>query len=523
MIKLLRRFQFWIRQRQIEAELAEEIEIHRAMKQEQLEQSGLHSGEAASASQRILGNITLAREDSREVWIWPWLESVWQDLAYAARNLRGQPVFTLTAVIVLAVAIGLNTSLFTVFNAIVLRPWPVKDPGRVVNVFAYGPKGISNVGGFSIAEYRYLDEHAKSFGGLVAMRRDSVSLGFEEVGERTGCLVVSANYLRVLGVEMEHGRSFIAEEDRFETPQPVTVLSYRLWKSRFGAEPGIIGKQVNLDDVPFTVVGVAARDFTGTRVGREDLWIPLSALAILRSNDPSIHRFLSKPQECCSAVAGRLAPGVSREQGRAELELLSHQFRSQFSLESNGILLTGTTFFANPTSKRAIVPVFALMFVGVTLILLLACANVSNLLIARAAARCREVAVRLSLGASRPRLIRQLLTESLMLATGASAIGILLAYQLPSLLLNRIGQSALLRVVPDASVLCYALGLGIVTCITFGLAPALYGTGCQITDALKEHARFPHTRLSLRSFLLSAQVAISIVLLIGAGLLLRGV
>ncbi len=522
-MKLIRRIHYLLRQKRLEGELAEELEFHRAMKQNELRRQGIAPEDAVFAARRELGNITGAREESRGIWIWPWIESVWQDVSYAVRNLRRQPGFTLIAAGALAAAIALNTSLFTVFNAIALRPWPVRDPAHIVTVFHAGAGAFKgNVGGFSLAEFRYLAAHTRSLSGLVAMRQDTVRLGFEDVGKRTGCLFVSGNYFHVLGVAMDRGRAFLPEEDRLDAPEPVAILSHRLWQNHFGADPEIIGKQARVDDIPFTVVGVASSDFTGMP-GRDYLWIPFAAVPLLRPEGTWARDFLHKPGHCCSDVAGRLARGVTRDQAQAELELLSRQFGSEFALESNAILLAGTTFFARPDSKRKVVPVFVLMFLGVTLVLLLACANVGNLLLARAASRSREIAVRISLGAGRGRLIRQLLTESLVLALAAAALGVLFAWKLPMLVLDRIGEAPPFRLAPDMTVLGYALALGVLACIAFGLAPALHGTRSSVSGAMKEQAFLPGVRLALRELLLSVQVAVAIVLLTGAGLMVRGV
>ncbi len=208
MLRLLNRLGYWLRHHRLEADLAEEIEFHRHMKQRELESAALPALEAATASRRALGNTMLAREDARAVWVWPWLESVWQDLAYGARNFRRQPGSTAVALLTLASAIGLNTSLFTVFTAIAFRPWPVKDPSRVVNIHSvwYAPQG-AGTGGFSLTEYRFLSDHSRSFVGLIAMREIG-GIRIED-GEKpaTGDFV-SGNYFRLLGVEMERGRGF---------------------------------------------------------------------------------------------------------------------------------------------------------------------------------------------------------------------------------------------------------------------------------------------------------------------------
>jgi predicted permease len=495
MMKFLRRLSYWTRQRKLDADLAEEMEFHRRML-------------TAEGAAHELGNATLMRENARAVWIWPWLESVWQDVAYAVRNLRRQPGFTLVAVVALASAIGVNTSLFSVFNSMALRPWPVKDPGRMVNIFRQEKRDID---GFSLAEFRYLAQHSKTFAGMIAMRNNNFDLDRQKVRSAW----VSGNFFSVLGVQMQLGRGFMPEEDLVESPQPVVVLSYITWRDRFGSDPAIVGKQVHLADVPFTVVGVTSVDFTGTSPDRVDFWGPFPAWSLLEAHESWVKDFLRKPTDCCANVAGRLAPGVAREQARAEIAVLSQQFHAQFKLENSAILLTGTAFFnSSPRAKAGIIPIFALMLGGVLLILLLACANVGNLLLARAAARRREITVRLSLGAGRQRVIRQLMTESLVLAFTAGAVGVALAYRLPKWVLNAfISEPLTFRLEPDASVLSFALILCVMACAIFGLAPALHGTRMSVTG----------TRLRLRSGFLAVQVAASVVLLVGAGLLTRGV
>src|SRR6516164_1935486 len=237
-MKLLRRLRYWLRQREMERDLAEEIDFHRAL----------------TGDLRGMGNITLAREEARAVWIWHWLQSVSQDVAYALRNLRGQPGFTAVALATLGIAIGFDTSFFTVFNAAALRPWPVKDPSRVVQVFQTDLRGAY---GFSPAEYRYLAAHVQSVSGMSVRRTDLVHLGFESFGQGTRSSFVSANYFDVFGVRMELGRGFLPDEDLIGKPENVTVLSYVLWRDRYGSDWEIVGKTIRVDELPFIVVGVA--------------------------------------------------------------------------------------------------------------------------------------------------------------------------------------------------------------------------------------------------------------------------
>ncbi|HTS61710.1 MAG TPA: ADOP family duplicated permease [Candidatus Acidoferrales bacterium] len=509
MSKFLRRLRYWIQHRKLDAELAEEMEFHRAM-------LGGESGPGAA-----MGNTTLSREDARAVWIWPWLESLWQDAAYALRTMRRAPAFALVALLALGSAIGLNTSLFTIFNAIALRPWPVRDPARVVTLHRFGREGG---GDFGIAEYRYLAQYSRSFSGLFAARN----------GERVNLqdrprqlTYVSGSYFRVLGVEMERGRGFLDQEDTTGAPVAVGVISHSLWENQFAADPEIVGRHILVDDIPFTVVGVTPADFTGTNPLRNDIWIPLAARKLLRPNDPGVGRWLTSPEDCCTPVAGRLAPGATRAQAEAESAILIEQFRAHHGLNKHEsrIVAAGTAWIETPHKKRQVVPVILTLFLAVTLVLLLACANVGNLLLARASARRREIAVRLSLGGSRFRLVRQLLVESMLLALGASGLGLLMALAFPGAILRRLTPDQAFRAVPDTNVLIYTAAIAILSCIAFGLAPALHGTRGRIAEGLKAEAGAQgtrRTRLPLRAVLLSVQVAISVILLANAGLLVHG-
>src|SRR5215475_576465 len=308
MIKLIRRIRFWLSRSRRAAELSEEIEFHRDMLA------------ANGTTPAALGNTTLAREDARAVWIWPWLESLCQDAAYGVRAMRREPAFTATALLALGSAIGVNTSLFSIFNAFALKPWTVRDPARIVTVSLFDRNGGRD---FGIAEYRYLAAHAQTLSGLVAMRNgEQVKLDDRPLQ----LTYVSSNYFRVLGVDLERGRGFLDEEDRAGDPQAVVVISHNLWQNSLSADPLIVGRTIRLDDVPFTVVGVAPADFTGTNPLRNDLWAPLPARALLRPSDSGVKPWLTHPEICCTPIAGRLAPGVSRARAAAELAVLIEQF-----------------------------------------------------------------------------------------------------------------------------------------------------------------------------------------------------
>ena len=319
--------------------------------------------------------------------------------------------------------------------------------------------------------------------GVIAMRNgERVKAGDRPLN----ATFTTANYFGVLGVPMALGRGFVAEEDVAGAPQAVAVLSSPAWETAFGGDPQIIGRRVVFDKTPFTIVGVTGPDFLGTSPLRNDVWLPFAAKKILRPSDPHNDAYLTDPDFCCTPVAARLAPGVTRAQAEAELGLLDGRFEEQHKLERGGaVRLTGTAWIHALARKKSPVVVFSLLFLAVTLVLLLACANVGNLLLARAAARRREIAVRLSIGGSRWRIVRQLLVESATLALGASAIGLTIAFVLPSAIVRRLATDQVFYIAPDVTVLAYTAGIAAIACLAFGLAPALHCTRGSTAAALK--------------------------------------
>ena len=524
MIDLIRRIRFWLRYRDSDAALREELEFHHAMKQRELERSGLSARDARLSAHRELGNLTRAREDARALRVWPWLDSVRQDATYAVRSLTRHPGFTLVSLAVLGVAIGLNTSLFTVFAGLALRPMAgMTDPDRVVSVSAVSPLGRGGAIGLSFPEFRALAS-ATSVEGLAASRAARVALESQGASRTTTAYLVTGNYFDVLGVRMAHGRGFRAEDDRPGAPQRVVVLGHQLWQSRFGGRPGIVGEAVPVNGVPHTVVGIASPEFTGPEGASNRIWLPLSLLPLLRPDDPFTAGLLDRWQDCCVDVLGRLAPGAGRREALAELQVLSARFRASVGQRDRPLVVGGTQFLSGRRASAEALAITGVLFAGMILVLLIACANVGNLLLARAAARAAEIGARLSLGADRRRVVRQLLTEGFVLAAAASALGLLLAWWLPPAVLRTVaGNAAPFDITPDLLVLGYAVALAAVSCLAFALAPALHATRADVLTALKGDMPELRSRLPLRSVLLAVQVAVTVVLLMSAGLLLRGV
>jgi predicted permease len=526
MLKLLRRLRYWWKRDRLARELREEIEAHRALSQAALELEGIDAEDAAIESRRRLGNVTLASEVSRDTWGWPAADSLAQDLSYALRQLRRQPGFAALAVCTLALGIGLNTTVFTIYSALALRPWPVADPQRVITIFSRSQRDVRQrgggaPGGFSLDEARYFAAHARTLAGVVTMRSGG---GNQRLADDDAAISwVGGSYFDVLRVPMAAGRGFSPADDRVENPSAVAVLSYGYWMRAYGADAAVIGRQVRFEGVPFTIVGVTAREFTGTSPARVDVWMPMGSAGLLRPNDRWVLNVLDKPENCCVSIAARLASGASREDAAAELTLLDARFRAERAIAAlgDGVRVLGTAFIG--PGRRDDGGAFMAMFAGVVTVLLLACANVGNLLVARGFVRRREIAVRLALGASRVRVVRQLLTEALVLAVIAAAAGLWLTMWVPRVFVSVASPTAGLDLSADRTVLAFAMLTTLVSCALFALAPAIQSTRAEVAGALKDGTQGISLRFRLRGLLLGLQVATVVVLLSSAGLLFRAV
>ena len=464
------------------------------------------------------------------LWLQPqrWEDEMIQDLRYGARMLLKNPGFTVVSALTLALGIGVNTALFTLFNAVAFRPLPVKDADRIVKVYwkdlGYSSRDVSGSSNmFSYPEYTGHRDNTQAFAGLTAYASASLTLSGAEAEGIQG-LLVAGNYFSVLGAEMALGRAFAPEECQTPGASPVVVLSHSFWQRRFGSDPNLVGKTLTLNRQPFTVIGITSPSFHGAELEQPDVWAPLTMQAQLRPG----RDFLPLQNLGWLDVVGRLKPGVSPAQAQAEMMLVAGQFDLAYPGRKTQIIVTPGSFLSNPRLRYRVFGVTALLMAAVGLVLLIACANVANLSLARAATRQKEIAVRLALGASRLRLVRQLLTESVLIAIMGGAGGLLATYWTISALIG-IGELnqhlSPLNITPDIRVFGYTLLISVGAGVTFGLAPALQATKPNLTSALKdEGAAFGQGlgRSRLRDLLIIAQVTVSLALLITAGLLVRG-
>jgi hypothetical protein len=423
-MKIFRRLLYFVRQRQMEADLAEELEAHRQMTRDRALSDGAAPADAQAASHRVMGNLTLAREEARAAWIAPWLESVWQDLRYGVRHLLAHPAFTITTAATLLLATVLNTSFFTLFNATVLRTWPVPDAGRVVMVHSRAAES-GGADGMLMSDFEFIQKQARSFAALSAIRGGGSRVWTtppesDDFTFYVQSAYVSASIFPGLRIPMAIGRGFTQDDDLPDRPASVGIISAGLWQRAFGGDPSVVGRVIYVNRQPMTIVGVTAPSVNGMWPFTNELWMPMAAMTLHRRS----------AGDCCVAVAGRLAEGVSRETARAELSVLMAQVDAASQRKARIVTLTGTRMLDQPGSAARVAPL-ALILLGLLAILLLACTNVGNLQLARAFARRRELATRLAIGANRARVVRQLVTETLLITAMASATALWLARILP--------------------------------------------------------------------------------------------
>jgi predicted permease len=524
MLKLWRRFQYLIRQRRSETELAEEMEFHRAMVQQRLERNGVDKVDAAHASRRVLGNVALVREDARGIWIRPWLESVCQDGAYAARIVRRSPAFAVAMILVLGLGIGATTGVFSLLDGLVIRSLPVREPDRLV-IFAKP--------GFSyplFMEVRARSSHI--FSHLFAWTMERMNIGWTNELEPTDVLMASGEFYATLGVTAVAGRAFGPEDDRIGGgPQGlVAVISHACWQRRFGGDASIIGRTVKIDRAAFTIIGVTPPGFFGVAAGvAPDVTVPLTSLL-----DAETFR---TPSGAWLNFMGRVRDGLTIPDANAALQSLwpaalevttspsEPADRRAMYLGRKTALEPGRTGFSHVRNQFQ-EPLW-LLFALVALLLTVAAASAANLLLARGVARRREIAVRLAIGASRSRLVRQMVTEALVWTFLGAVVGVLFAgwgSRALVTLMSTWDEPIALDVSTNWRVLTFTLVLALVTTALSAVLPGLRATRLDPNTALKPGGQvggFLLRRWSLNRALVGAQVALTVLLLIGAALFVR--
>ena len=450
------------------------------------------------------------------------METLLQDIRFGFRQLMKQPGFAALAIISMALGIGANTSIFSLVDTALLRPLAVKEPSRLVELYGTFHNGAE----WSLQSYlNYKDYRDRNtvFSGLFVYRVVVSSLTVNNSSQRVWGYLVSGNYFDVLGVKPMLGRSFLPEEDRTPDSHPVALISYNCWQRRFGGDPSIVGKTVEFNSRPFTIIGVAPKGFIGTEVAYDpEMFIPVMMAKTIEPGS----RWIDKRDSNNLFTVGRLKPGVSFAQAKAELETLTAKLAGDYPENvGRGIRLGKPGLFIPDIANSVFAFTGVLAAVG-ALVILLACVNLANLLLARATERRREIAVRLAVGASRQRLVRQLLTESLLISLSGGAAGVFLAAAINSAVRGiRLPSDVtlLFDLRTDWRVLAFALLLSIATGILFSLIPALQSSKPQLVPALKDESSMGGFRRSrLRNSLVIAQVSLSLILLISAGLIVRG-
>ena len=528
---VVQRIRYWLRWKTREAELSDEIEAHRMMVEQSLIREGLSRQEAEQASRRQLGNALLAREQARDIWIWPAFASAWQDLRYALRMLRRQPALAMVVITMLGLGIGTSTVVFSVVNSILLRPIAVHRPDELARVFLARHDNQQSYGDLSWPNYADVRDWNTSLSGLAGHALTWVAFGAEDKPDVVFGELVTGNYFDVLGLQPVLGRGFSSMEGRVPDVSRVVVVSHSLWQRKFAASPAVLGRTIQLNGQPFTVIGVAPEGFTGTKFPLAvDFWTPVSVRSVLTGD----RTWIAARGDPLLAVTGRLRPGVTLPQAQMDFDRIARQLAGAYPDTNQATHLR----IVNEVEGRlgegyrtaALFAVFVLALAS--LVLLITCANVANLLLGRALVRTREMAIRTAIGAGRGRIVRQVFIESVLLSVLGGCLGIALTYVGTGLVRSLIPPvpPAIqdFNFSPDGRVFLWALGVSVMTGFIFGLAPALRLARTDLTVAIKGETALTERRSRLAwvwgrasELLVGAQVCLSVVILVCAGLLLQ--
>ncbi|HMF61725.1 MAG TPA: ABC transporter permease [Vicinamibacterales bacterium] len=525
------------RGRSPEADFDDDMEMHLGLLTERYVRQGMTPADAAMAARRQFGNTTLLHQDRREMQTFPAIEQAWRAVRYGARQLRLSPAFTAAAVLSLALGIGLTTAVFTMLDQLVLRLLPVAEPQRLVMIWSSGPNLGDNRGtrASSFPLCQDFQRQAVAFESVFCRYSTDAAITIDNSTEPVRAELVSGNYFHALGVGPALGRVFSADaDDRVDKGHPVVVLSHRYWRDRLGGDPLVVGRKVLVNRQPMEVVGVVNPGFTGVDAAQApQIWMSIRMKALMTPGEDG----LNDRRYTFVQLFGRLKPGYTVDSARTSLQPLFHQFleeeakapeisraspfdRSRF-LKRTVIVERAAAGYSDMRERYSTALTVLMGMAG--LILLIACSNVASLLIARALARQREMAVRLSIGASRATLVGQLMVESLLLSFAGAALGLILSVGATRALLGMLPATdalLLLHAEPDVRVLLFSVCVSVATGLIFGLLPALQATRLDLCTALKASGGSTGSRRSvrLRKTLVVAQVSVSFLLLVGAGL-----
>ncbi|HEY2459798.1 MAG TPA: ABC transporter permease [Candidatus Acidoferrum sp.] len=518
--------------KQLDRELDDEIAFHLAKREEKIRSTGTPTDEARYAAHRQFGNATIAKETARDLWTFRWLENLWQDLRFAVRMLRKDFTFTAAVVLTLALGIGANTAIFSLVDWLILRPLPVKDPLSLAYLGFQRP-GLPAEPQLTLAEFNDVRQQTS---GIFSEQVGSIEGSADGGAGRDGLTVegqtepvqttfVTGNFFSMLGISPHLGRFILPGEGDAPGADPVVVLSYHYWQTRFRSDPFIVGKKAAINGHAVAIVGVGPKGFVGTApILETQAYLPLGMTTVESGN---LARFMEDARARGILLIARLNPATTLTEAQSVLTVAGQRILQQHPRNEKGYALRvfplrppGIVTGTNPIPKLA-----GLFLTLGALVLLLACANIANLLAVRAAARQKELAVRAALGAARIRLVRQILTESILLALIGCACGLALGYN----------ATAAMRAIPlqsetafsldfqfDWRVFAYAVGASLAAGFLAGIVPALRASAGNLRDVLHDGGRTViGGRQRLRSFLVAVQVGVSLILLVMAGLFVR--
>jgi predicted permease len=534
-------------------DLDDELAFHLSMREQWNEEQGLPSAEAKRDARLRFGNPSVWRERMSQIDLMLLPQTILQDLRYGVRMLFRNAGFTTIAILALAIGIGVNTTAFSFYKAVFGRPLDAWNPRTMVNLALNHQSGNTD-SWFSYPDYEAYRDHLHSFSGLIAVNNERLALShaggvLSQHNAAAGSLVgrlgllpsqvgdtefattfeVSENYFSTLGVSAIRGRTFNAGDKTMLAASPSVLISENYWQRRFAGDPSIPGKVVHLNGVAFTIIGVTPHDFVGTSVVTPDFWLPISLVPLVHPDG----NWLRDRENSCCRIFARLAPGVGLGQAQAEMTSFANHLRtlhdphSEWSKPVTAVVWPGSPFPGNAFNRMRFAILLIMSAVG--MVLVIACANVASLQLARAASRQGELRLRLSLGASRQRLVRQLLTESALLGVLSGVVALLFTWALLKVSIAIFAAdipaeygSLVVHVTPDLGIFAYVLAISLVASLLFGLAPALESSRSALPSALKANASTsPMRSRRIRDVLIAAQVAVSLVLMIAGSMLVH--